>query len=171
MTINFYCVSYDIESNGNNATFIQGGYSMVNNINSTSGFFRIEDIGKVKANKSQINQTSSLETSNANESSQSSGTQDSTSEIMVVDGQKILVITHGMFKMQINLGPVNLENPKRGKIDNTADEKLDSTGKVDTNSTDVKGSSNGLSQAESQYLQNDAIASGLATGMTFNSGV
>ncbi|MBP2630645.1 MAG: hypothetical protein H6Q70_1273 [Firmicutes bacterium] len=171
MTINFYCVSYDIESNGNNVSFIQGGYIMVNNISSTSGFFGIEDTGKVKSNKSQINQTSSLETSNANKSSQSSGAQESKSEIMVVDGQKILVITYGMFKMQLNLGPANLENPKLGKIDNTADGKLDSTGKVDTDSKDVKGTSNGLSQAENQYLQNDAIASGFATGITFNSGV
>ena len=36
MTINFYCVSYDIESNGNDIIFIQEGYIMVNNINSTS---------------------------------------------------------------------------------------------------------------------------------------
>lgn len=144
---------------------------MINNISSASGFFGIEGTNKVKSNKSQINQTSSLETSSANESSESSGAQESTSEIMVVDGQKILVITHGMFKMQINLGPVNLENPKHGKIDNAADGKLDGTGKVDTDSKDVKGTLNGLSQAENQYLQNDAIASGLATGITFNSGV
>jgi hypothetical protein len=137
---------------------------MINNISSISGFFGIEDTSKVKSNKSQINQTSSLETSNANESKESRS-QESKSEMMVVDGQKVLVITHGMFKMQISLGPVNLENPKHGKIDNTAD------GKLDTDSKDVKGSSNGLSQAENQYLQNDVIASGFATGMTFNSGV
>lgn len=143
---------------------------MVNSISSTSAFFGIEGTSKVKSNKSQINQTSSLETSNANESNET-GAQESTSEIMVVDGQKILVIAHGMFKMQINLGPVNLENPKHGKTNNTADGNLGSTGKVDADSKDVKGTSNGLSQAENQYLQNDAIASGLATGITFNSGV
>lgn len=109
-----------------------------------------EDKSKDNAHQWKVNKSSEQE-----QPENSGGSQ---SEIVEVEGQKVLVISNGKFKMRINLGPVNLPNGK-DKADAKPEDK------------ESAPETSALSARENQYLQNDAIASGLSSGITFNTGI